>query len=188
MEGWLPGDFAVVHSSAVVGRLVHRLQQLSGNGSEDYEHVIVGLPGGLIVEAMPGGAQAVPFHYSPDAVFWSTNRLAGPLQPTNDQRMAICAAARRAAGDKIGYSWLDYLALAAHTWHVPAPGLRGFIESSQRAICSQLADLCYEQAGVHLFSDQRWPGYVRPCDLATLIGAPPPETLGRPAAGERSAA
>jgi hypothetical protein len=187
VEGWLPGDFAVVHSSAVTGKAVHVLQELSGNGSEDYEHVIIGLPGGLIVEAMPGGAQSVPFHYSPDAVFWSTHRLPAGLEPTEAERMAICASARRAAGDKIGYSWLDYLALAAHDWHVPAPGLREFIAASGHQICSQLADWCYDMAGVHLLSGV-WTGYCRPCDLATLIGAPPPATLGRPAAGERSAA
>jgi hypothetical protein len=174
MQGWLPGDFAVVHSHAAVGQLVHLLQGISGGGP-DYEHVIVGLAQGRIVEAMPGGAVDVPFHYSPADVFWSTHRLPIAMEPSELQRSLIVNAARRYTG--VGYSFADYAALAAHTWHLPAPGLERFVASTRHMICSQLADQCYQDAGVHLFSDGRWPGYVRPADLARLVGAPPPGSL-----------
>jgi hypothetical protein len=36
-------------------------------------------------------------------------------------------------------------------------------------ICSQLVDQCYQDAGVHLFADGRWPGDVTPADLYRLI-------------------
>jgi hypothetical protein len=170
-EGWLPGDFAVVHSRAAVGRLVHALQDLSGGGP-DYEHVIMGMPAGQIVEAMPGGAVQVKFHYDPADVWWSTNRLPIRMEPSAYQRRLIVASAQLYAEENVGYSFADYLALAAHTWHLPAPGLEGYVKSTRHMICSQLADKCYEDAGVHLFNDGRWNGYVRPADLGRLISAP----------------
>jgi hypothetical protein len=38
-------------------------------------------------------------------------------------------------------------------------------------ICSQLVDFCYAKAGVRLFADNRWEGYVTPADLAGLLHA-----------------
>jgi hypothetical protein len=183
--GWLPGDFAVVHSSAVTGRLVHVLQVLSGNGRTDYEHVIVGLDGGRIVEAMPGGAMSRPFYYSPADVYWSTNRLPIEAEPTSAQRQRITAAAEGYAARRVGYSLLDYAAVAAHDWHVPAPGLDAYIAATGHMMCSQLTDQCYQDGGVRLFRDGRLPGWVRPCDLADLIGAPPPSRLRAPGGGTR---
>src|SRR5258708_29450415 len=78
------------------------------------------------------------------------------------QRTAICLAARSNIG--VGYSWADYMAIAAHRLHIPSPGLRDFIADSTHQICSQLIDTCYADAGVHLFADGRWPGYVTPAD------------------------
>ena len=71
----------------------------------------------------------------------------------------------------VPYSFADYAALAAHRLHIPAPGLREFIGSSKSMICSQLVDQCYVDAGVHLFRDSRWPGFVTPAALAGLIRA-----------------
>jgi hypothetical protein len=179
MTDWLPGDFAVVHSSALAGRLIHRLQSLSG-GRADYEHAIIGVRCGLIVEAEPDGAVMVPMHYPPEAVCWSTGRLPGrpdgQSQPAIDprQRDRIITAAARYVGTP--YSFADYLAIAAHSWHLPLPGLgQRFVADSGHMICSQLVDQCYQDAALHLFDDGRWPGYVRPCDLADLIRAPVPE-------------
>ena len=45
-------------------------------------------------------------------------------------------------------------------------------------ICSQLVDYCYLMAGVHLFNDGRWPGYVTPEDLANVIADPSGVTYG----------
>lgn len=41
-----------------------------------------------------------------------------------------------------------------------------------RLICSQLADLVYLRAGVHLFTDGRLPGQVTPGDLEQVVANP----------------
>ncbi len=45
-----------------------------------------------------------------------------------------------------------------------------YVASSKHMICSQLVDFVYMQSGIHLFNDGRWPGYVTPADLASLLG------------------
>jgi hypothetical protein len=52
---------------------------------------------------------------------------------------------------------------------VPLPGLRHRIESARSMICSQLCDRAYLDAGVNLFRDGRWPGYVTPMALCDLL-------------------
>ncbi len=79
------------------------------------------------------------------------------------------AAARGYAAAEADYSFLDYLALAAHRYRLPVPGLRTYIKSTGHLICSQLVDACYQAAGVQLFDDHRWNGYVTPSDLARRI-------------------
>src|SRR5258708_35416147 len=112
-------------------------------------------------------------------MLWST----GAVPLTGTQRTAICLAARSYIG--VGYSWADYMAIAAHRLHIPSPGLRDFIADSSHMICSQLGDKCYADAGVHLFSGIG-PGYGTPADLAAVIEntkTPPPSgTPPRPAA------
>jgi len=69
------------------------------------------------------------------------------------------------------YSWLDYAAIAAaaHSWHLWAPGLKHSLASTKHLIGSQQVDRAERDGGVHLFADRRWPGFVRPSDLADLI-------------------
>jgi hypothetical protein len=67
----------------------------------------------------------------------------------------------------VGYSFLDYLALAAHRLRIPAPGLKRRIASSKHLICSQLCDAAYADEGCRLFSGV-WPGYVTPLGLWNL--------------------
>lgn len=160
----LGGDFACVNVGGDVGRLIRLGEELNGDGFTQYQHAYVYIGGGLIVEAEPGGA--VPVKLTGDLSkrsLWSTGRIT----LTADQRVAVCAAALRYVGTP--YSFLDYAALAAHRLHIPAPGLRAFIRSSRSMICSQLVDQCYQDAGVHLFADGRWPGYVTPASLAGVI-------------------
>jgi cell wall-associated NlpC family hydrolase len=168
---WLPGDFAVVHSRAFVGQAIARMQAWSGAtdpADTGWVHAIMGVEGGMIVEAEPGGAVKRPMHYDDADVYWSSGRL-GDL---DGLRSAITINALAAIGTP--YSFADYAALAAHQWHWPLPGLHRFVASSGHMICSQLVDWCYAQAGYHLFADGRWPGYVRPVDLAEKIRAPAP--------------
>ena len=114
-----------------------------------------------IVEAQPGGAVEVPWHYNQRPHQWST----GLVEMPGDAGVA----ARRYIG--VGYSFLDYAAMTTHELHVPAPGLRAYIASTHHMICSQLVDRAALDAGKHLFTDNRWEGYVKPSDLGFLLAA-----------------
>jgi hypothetical protein len=174
MDTWQPGDWAVVRSHSLIGSGVEWMQKLSGVTDPrrtGWVHAIVGLPGNRIGEAEPGGFKCRPMHYDPQDVFWISGRWPRG-EPTEIQRQLIVKAAEDLGYRDVGYSELDYVAIAAHQWHLWAPGLKHFIEASGHMICSQSVDWCCLQAGYHLFRDERWPGFVRPYDLAKLGGAP----------------
>jgi len=172
-----PGDFAAVRTTGEISRLI-KIGEWSAlrarffprsvpSGSEDWEHAIfyVGGDKDMILEAEPGGAQLVPFHYNPSDVLWSAENTA--LDLTSEQRGLASSIAAKYVGTP--YSFLDYEAIALHSLHIPAPGLKRYIKSTQHLICSQLADQCRQDMNSHLFNDNRWPGYVDPLDLALLI-------------------
>lgn len=133
-----------------------------GQAWADYQHAFVYLGDGQIIEAEPGGARIVPVseYASP---YWCTALADGHPDAELD---AVAEAARTLEGRP--YSFLDYAAIAAHALHVPVPGLKAHITATGHLICSQLCDFAYEKAGLHLFSDGRWPGYVDPLDLYLL--------------------
>lgn len=167
------GDFAVIPVAGSVGRLISLGEWLNGSAFGHYDHaeVYVGMadanaPLGYTMGAYPGGAALVPVSQNQIGWLWSTGHIA----LTEVQRAAIVDNALACKG--IPYSALDYFALAAHRLHIPSPGLRDYIQDTRHLICSQLVDLCYCNAGVHLFSDGRWPGYVTPADLAYVIRHP----------------
>lgn len=162
------GDFAVVKMRGSIGKLIKLGQWLNGGFSE-YQHAFVYVGDGLIVEADPGGARIVALsRYDRHDMLWSTGRF----EMTGVQRTTIYKMAEGfAKPPAVPYSFLDYLAIAAHTLHLPGGSwLRRYVATSRHMICSQLVDACYDFAGVHLFQDDRWPGYVTPADLAHLIG------------------
>lgn len=158
-----PGDWFCVDSSSLTGRLIRIGEWLNGDGFHDYEHsaLVTAVHPLTIVEARGSGAAEVPYHYEGYTIIWST----GLVEPPD--RDAVVAAARRFIGTP--YSFLDYLALAMHRLHIPAPGLRSYIASTGHMICSQLVDQCELEGGMHLFTDGRWPGYVTPAALADLL-------------------
>ncbi|MFB7666872.1 hypothetical protein ACFC1R_23480 [Kitasatospora sp. NPDC056138] len=151
--------------SGRIGRLIRIGQWLNGDGFADFEHAFVYVGDGELVEAEPGGARLGPLTaYRGQPIRWSTDRF--PL--TEEQRHAVVAAARGFIG--VPYSAADYFALAAHRFHLPiGPLIKAYVADSRHMICSQLVDRCYQDAGVHLFGDGRWPGYVTPADLAALL-------------------
>jgi len=165
----LPGDWAVCKVTGP-GNKVEWMQRLSGGGRAacEYVHAVYLVAPGIIVEAVPSGARRVPVHYPAATLWWST----GLIPKTDAARIKSIAAANSYADRKTGYSYLDYAAIGLHAWHIPAPGLRGYIASTGHEICSQLVDQIELDGGTHLFNDGRWPGYVRPLDLADLLGAP----------------
>ena len=167
-----PGDYAVVSVGGPAGKLIGLGEALNGDAFTQYQHAFVYI-GGMVVEAEAAGARTrkiTRFDSPGQLILWSTGRV--PL--TNPQRDAICLAARSYIGTP--YSWLDYFAIAAHRFRLhPADNmLKARIASDKSLICSQLVDAAYAAAGVHLFEDGRWPGYVTPADLAAVIENAPP--------------
>ena len=168
------GDFAVVSAGGELGRLVRLAEQANGSGPyADYQHAFIYIGGeewrahigGQIIQAEPGGADYA--RLTPHAkTMWST----GHFDLTEFQRDQICDAARGYI--RVPYSFLDYVALILHRLRIPAPWLKRYIASTRHQICSELVDNCYLAAGVHLFDDGRWPGYVTPADLAKLLDTP----------------
>jgi hypothetical protein len=159
-----PGDFAVVDTGTRAPALIRLARALSRGGFTMFDHAVICsrvLRDGTvyIVEAMPGGAKETVWHYDDHDHLWST----GLVQTSREAGKAALAYVGRP------YSWLDYAAIAAHASHLRTPGVRRFIASSRHLIGSQLVDRAEHAAGVHLFTDRRWRGYVRPSDLADLI-------------------
>lgn len=159
-----PADFEVVPIGGQGGRLIHFGQILNGSGFEDYEHARMYLGNGRIIEAEPGGARIRPMYHS-DGGLWST----GIIVPDDPTRRLIVQFGNLC--EDVGYSELDYFALAAHRLklHPLDNALKGRVASSKHLICSQLVDYCYMMAGYQLFDDKRWEGYVTPADLANLL-------------------
>jgi uncharacterized protein YycO len=160
------GDFEVVPTGGQGGKLIQIAQIISNTGRLNYEHARIYVGNGQIVEAEPGGARVAPISIG-DSGMWST----GLVNLTSNERTLIASAAREYAERHVGYSVADYFAIAAYKFKmgVIVPGLKRFVESSGHMICSQLVDQCYQDAGVHLFNDDRWTGYVTPGDLADLL-------------------
>jgi hypothetical protein len=167
-----PGYIGLTSITGPVGKLIEFGQWLNGDGFGDYQHAFIVLPaeypGGelRLIEAMPGGA------------------IVRPLSVYDDRKVlyvspvGLTAAQLKAIGDcalkylDVPYSFVDYGALATHRFHLPVPGLRHYVESTGHMICSQLVDRAYTDAGIQLFGDGRWDGYVTPMDLYHLLAVP----------------
>jgi hypothetical protein len=172
----LPGTIGLTQISGEVGKLIRIGQWLNGNGYANYQHAFVYLGNGELIEAEPGGARIRPVTEYAD-VYWCTN-IAKQFHAGNLQHAADIAR----GFEGIGYSFIDYFALALHRFHVPIPLLRKYIESTKHQICSQLCDNAYEEAGLKLFHDKRWAGDVTPLGIYDLdqslivksLRSPPP--------------
>jgi len=155
-----PGDYFLGQISGFTGFLIRVGQLLCGDASR-YTHAGVVLDDGTVVEAEPGGARITPLseiERDDEPVAFSRFPL------TDDQRAAIVKAARGYEGTP--YSFLDYLSIALETLHLGFGWTKKRVQSSGHMICSQLVDQSYQDAGIHLFEDGRFPGDVTPGDLA----------------------
>ncbi|MEE1838131.1 hypothetical protein [Streptomyces sp. SP17KL33] len=161
-----PGDIGLTSITGAVGRLVQVGQWLLGDGFGAYQHAFIVLPGNRLIEAQPGGAEiaSLDAYADRDVLYVSPSGL------TPAQRKAICDSALRYVD--VPYSFLDYVALAAHRFRVPVPHLRRYIEATGHMICSQLCDRAYLDAGIRLFGDGRWSGVVTPMDLYNQLSSP----------------
>jgi len=165
-----PGDIILTQITGKIGKLIEWGQWLNGDGFIDFEHAALYKGNGILIEAEPGGARERPLsEYTGRSIYWSTGHIA----LTAAERANIVAAGVKYVqannGRGVPYSFLDYDALAVHRLHIPVPGLKQYIASTGHMICSQLVDQCYADAGVHLFTDNRWPGYVTPGDIYDVI-------------------
>ena len=158
-----PGDFAVVDTGKRAPWLIQLGKRLSRGGFMMFDHAVIcsRVRRGTIyiVEAMPSGAKENVWHYDDHDHLWST----GLVKTSTKAGMAALAYVGKP------YGWLDYAAVAAHAWHLWMPGMRHFVRSTRHLTGSQLVDRAELDAGIHLFADRRWRGYVRPSDLADLI-------------------
>lgn len=156
----LPADFFLAPISGIGGKAIRLGQWLNGDGFRTIQHAGIYLGGNNTIEAMPGGAiEGDLRRFDPDSLVWSTDII----ELTEQERQWICQIALELKGTP--YSFLDYLALGMHRFHIPTPGLKHYIMTSGHMICSQLVDRIYARAGVHLFKDGRWDGDVTPADL-----------------------
>lgn len=158
-----PGMIGLTQISGKVGTGIKVGQFLNGEGFYSWEHAFTVLPGGLILEAEPGGAVIRPLHYALENVYWCEGIYAASPTVRNAGSIWLVNEAEKLEG--IGYSFLDYAALSAHRLHIPAPHLRAYISSTGHMICSQMADEFYLRLGAHIFDDERWAGDVTPAGL-----------------------
>jgi uncharacterized protein YycO len=154
-----PGDYFLAQIKGFGGFLIRVAQLLTGDASR-YTHAGVVLDDGTVVQAEPGGATVVPLAEILDKPPVAYSRL----ELTDQERAAIVKAARSYAG--VPYSFLDYLYLALTTLGVTWDWVTERVQNDGHMICSQLVDQAYQDAGVHLFEDGRFPGDVTPGDLA----------------------
>ena len=143
---------------------------------------VAGFSGPMLVEARPGGAAFAPWDKYGDAMTWANSfdttygvnlMPHAPLHP--EVRQAIANFGIDCALKRVGYGYADFLAiaLAQKRFHnlVPYDNPPWWVRElgrPDRLICSQLVDWCYQQAGVELFDDNRFPGLVSPADLYML--------------------
>jgi hypothetical protein len=161
-----PGDFAVVDTGSKLAGAIVSAETVADLHSTKWDHAVicsrVDADGtAWIVEGEGSGAVEKKWHYGERPHKWSTG-----IVTTSP---AAGSAAQKYVG--VPYSYLDYVALTLHSLHTPVPGLKNYIASTRHMICSQLVDQAEKDAGVHLFKDNRWPGYVKPSDLGRLLGA-----------------
>src|SRR5260370_20287516 len=124
----------------------------------------------MIAEAQPGGAVHVPFHYGGRPHLWSTGIL--PTCPDAGPAAYQFTLAGPWGDHGVPYSYLDYLAIGAYSWHLPGAVLiEDYVATTMHMICSQLVDQARLDGDSHLFSDGRKPGNVMPSTLGWLLGA-----------------
>lgn len=153
------GQIGIVHSRrGFMGRLVQWATRSHWN------HVIVAVNEYECVSAEPGGAVVrLITYYHAEEVVWSRYDL------TASQAVAIRRWARHHVG--VEYNWSDFVlaGIASITGRATPKWVRRLIATPDRLICSQLADLAYQAAGLHLFNDRRPEGAVTPKSFGQLF-------------------
>lgn len=165
-----PGDFALTRIGGIAGRGIAVGQWAIGDGAP-VQHAMLYVGAGMVVQAMPGGAEMIHLDRASEPVIWSGSAIL--LTPM--ERAHICRWALRCVGTP--YSFVDYASIGLAHLRIRPRWVRDYVASTGHMICSQLVDAAYEAAGVHLFNDGRLPGDVTPGDLYGLLRSNGPSVL-----------
>jgi uncharacterized protein YycO len=157
----LPGDFGLTKIRGLAGAFVNFGQWFVGDFAP-VQHALVYVGNGLVVQAMPSGAEVIALEDASDVVQWST----GLIDLTDEERFEIGVQALCLVGTP--YSFLDYVSIALERLGVRPRFIRDYVASSGHLICSQLVCEAYSRAGVELFPGT-FPGDVTPGDLHKLL-------------------
>lgn len=155
------GDFGLTKVGGLTGAFINFGQWFVGDFAP-VQHALVYVGNGMVVQAMPTGAELIPLEKANPVVQWSTGLI--PL--TSYQGHLVVHEAVQLVGTP--YSFLDYLSIALERLHVRPKFVRDYVESSQHLICSQLVVEAYRRAGVELFPNT-FPGDCTPGDLYRLL-------------------
>ena len=159
------GAYFVTPVPGVIGWLIRLGQRLAGDPSVYCHAGIITDADGTTMEAQPGGARPGNIAHYPQALICDGPILSLPVEKRDVARQTVRHFALMERGTP--YSALDYAALACLHLGLPSRGIRRRVQSSGHAICSQLVDLVYQDAGIRLWNDpNRLPGDVMPADLA----------------------
>lgn len=139
-----------------------------------YSHAGMVMDGGLVLEAMPGGAILSPLTKYTSDLRSVTTFSRWDIDDATRARLVLEAwqYAPRDGRLGVGYSWPTYGAIGLHSRGNDAAWLRDYIKKTGQQICSQLVDQINFDAGVTLFDDGRWQGYVMPADLDYALEGP----------------
>ena len=149
------GDFAVVRTPGPIGAIIRIVTR------SDFNHAYTDMGDGTIIEARARGAVRTQDTYP---ARW---RMVSHMPLTDDQRNRICDNAIAVLGTPYGF--LDLLSLGLLQYGIRWKWIRDRVARQDRLVCSQLEDLIYERAGIHLYNDGRPSMDVTPGDLADLI-------------------
>jgi len=150
-----PGDYGVVKTSGIVGRLI-RVGTLSR-----WNHAVVCVAPGVLVEANPTGVAISPINKYP-IIAWNQHESI-----TDEQRQKIVDHATSLIGKPYGFFDILVIFLRILGLRLPPQKLWNKLAVRMGYICSELVAECYLSAGFELIN--RSPNLVTPGDLAERL-------------------
>ena len=157
----LPGDIGLTKIGGLAGAFVNFGQWFVGDFAP-VQHALVYVGEGMVVQAMPSGAELIPLKDASPVVMWSTDLIS----LGDGEREVICREAKALVGTPYGF--LDYLSIALERLGVRPRWVLKRVISSKTLICSQLVVEAYLRAGVDLFPHE-FPGDQTPGDIYHLL-------------------
>jgi hypothetical protein len=150
-----PGDYGVVKTSGIVGRLI-RLGTTSR-----WNHVVICINPTTLVEANPTGV-AVSQINKYKVIAWNQHEIL-----TDSQRKTIVEHAQSLVGKPYGFFDIFVIFLRILGLRLPPQKLWNNLSKRMGYICSELAAECYSKAGFELINKPV--NLVTPGDLAERL-------------------